>query len=74
MRIPLRHRARRVAEQTLDFVEIDPPLHESRGERVPHVVKAEVTNACPIPCFTKLPHQEAYLKRIAQGSLEHGSR
>jgi hypothetical protein len=34
-------------------------------------MKAEVGNACPIPCFTKLPHQEADLQRIAQRSLEH---
>ena len=71
MRIALRHRAGLVTEQTLDLVEIDPALHEPSRERVPHVVKAEIENPCPIPCFTKLPHQETDLQCIAQRSLEH---
>lgn len=64
VRIALRHCPGLVTEQPLDLVEVDPPLHESRRERVPHVVKAEVGNACPISCFTKLPNQEAYLADV----------
>jgi hypothetical protein len=47
VRIALRHHAGLVTEQTLDLVQIYSTLHESRGERVPHVVKAEAWNACP---------------------------
>ena len=48
MRIPLRHQAGLVTKQTLDIVQIYSTLDESCGERVPHVVKAEVWNSCPI--------------------------
>ena len=74
MRIALRHRPGLVTEQPLDLVQINSPLHESRRERVPQVVEAEIRNTCPIPRFTKLPYQETHLKRIAQRCLEHGPR
>jgi hypothetical protein len=73
MRIALRHRPGFVTEQPLDPVQIDSPLHESRGERVPHIVEAEIWNTGPIPRFTKLPNQEPHLKGIAQRRLEDPS-
>jgi hypothetical protein len=46
MRIPLRYQPGLVTEQALYLVQIYFTLHESRGKHVPHVVKAEVWNAC----------------------------
>lgn len=48
MRIALRHRAGLVPEQTLDFVQIDSPLHESRRERVPHTYLVRSKAECRV--------------------------
>jgi hypothetical protein len=39
MRIPLGHVIRFMPEQPLDFIQIDPALHEPRGERMAQVIK-----------------------------------
>jgi hypothetical protein len=46
MRIPLRRQAGLVTKQTLYLVQIYSTLHDSCGKHVPHVMKAEVWNAC----------------------------
>ncbi len=39
MRIPLGHVIRFMPEQPLDFIQIDPALHEPRGERMAQVME-----------------------------------
>lgn len=73
MRMALCHRPGLVTEQPSDLIEIDPTLHQSRRERVPHVMKAEIGNTGPIPRFTELTHQEPHLKCIAQRRLKDRS-
>ena len=70
MRIALRHRARLVAEQSLYPVQIDSPLDEPRGERVPHIMETKVWNASSIASLTELSHQVPHLKLILKRRLE----
>ena len=70
MRIALRHGPGLVTEQTLNLEQIDLALHESCGERVPHVVDAAIGNSAQTPRFAKLPNPESHLKGIAQRSKQ----
>ena len=71
VRIPLCHRARLMPEKPLYLVQINPPLDEARGERVPHIVEPKIWNPGPIASLAELSHQVPNLKFILERRLEH---
>jgi hypothetical protein len=61
MRIPLGHVVRFMPKQPLDFIQVDPVLHEPRGERMAQVMEPKIWNTCSIASLTEFPTQEPHL-------------
>ena len=61
MRIALGHVVRLMPEQPLDFVQVNPALHQPRRECMSQVMEPKNWNASPIPSLTEFPDQEPHL-------------
>ena len=66
VRVSLGHVARLVSQQSLDLVQVDSRLDQSRCERMAKVMEAKVGNLGSISRFAKLSNKEPHLELIAQ--------
>ena len=71
MRIALCHDWRLVSQEALDLVEIDPGLHQPRGEGMPQIMKMEILDTDQLQRSTKGSAEMTVVKKGIRVTREH---